>query len=432
MLLPPFVLARALAGTRVGPAAVWAWCLVSLYAVHGSGGSSWEAVLGEWGAEWDALAGPVRWHLPYNLCTLRVISFAMDLHWARRRRPSRLLSDAKRRRRHEEGCGACQEGQPGGCIDVRTEQHPAQGAADFTLLAYLAYVLYMPLYTAGPTTTFNAFLYYQRTPAQGGVYARTLRGLARQLVVHGVLLELLLAFCMPFALSKTPHIVATLSMHELISLALVYLHCMFLKFTLIWRSMRLVALVDGVDAPENMMGCCFDENSISSFWRSWHRSFNRWLIRYVYGPIGGSGPAVLVVFLYVGFWHEPLDWRMVLWALGLGGVLVGPEKMVAAYWSRSGRPYPSAGLRAAAFVPGSVLMMGLQMMAFSRAEDGASRVENILTLPSVAAVVAYLIEMYSGLYAINTLRDWELRTGRHAKWGWRVLAPPAGAKAALD
>ena len=28
--------------------------------------------------------GPVRWHIVYNLLALRLISFGMDLHWARR------------------------------------------------------------------------------------------------------------------------------------------------------------------------------------------------------------------------------------------------------------------------------------------------------------------------------------------------------------
>ena len=33
---------------------------------------------------------------------------------------------------------------------------------------------------------------------------------------------------------------------------------------------RLWALVDGVDAPENMLRCISNNTSISGFWRGWH------------------------------------------------------------------------------------------------------------------------------------------------------------------
>jgi D-alanyl-lipoteichoic acid acyltransferase DltB (MBOAT superfamily) len=51
-----------------------------------------------------------------------------------------------------------------------------------------------------------------------------------------------------------------------------------------WRFFRLWALLDGVDAPENMVRCVANNYSTLGFWRSWHRSYNLWVVRYVSHP----------------------------------------------------------------------------------------------------------------------------------------------------
>lgn len=43
------------------------------------------------------------------------------------------------------------------------------------------------------------------------------------------------------------------------------------------------------------------------FWRNWHSSFNAWLVRYLYIPLGGNRHRCLViwpVFLFVAVWHD--------------------------------------------------------------------------------------------------------------------------------
>jgi D-alanyl-lipoteichoic acid acyltransferase DltB (MBOAT superfamily) len=49
----------------------------------------------------------------------------------------------------------------------------------------------------------------------------------------------------------------------------------------IWRFFRLWAMADGIEVTENMHRCMSNNYSAQGFWRSWHRSYNRWLIRYV-------------------------------------------------------------------------------------------------------------------------------------------------------
>ena len=50
--------------------------------------------------------------------------------------------------------------------------------------------------------------------------------------------------------------------------------------------MRSYALYDGINTWENMGFCIMESNTFEYFWRNWHKSFNQWLIRYLYIPMG--------------------------------------------------------------------------------------------------------------------------------------------------
>lgn len=101
------------------------------------------------------------------------------------------------------------------------------------------------------------------------------------------------------------------------------LHHIWLKLLLPWRFFRLWALLDGIDPPENMVRCMSDNYSALAFWRGWHRSFNRWIVRYIYIPLGGSGNTgnwakaraainYLSVFTFVALWHD-ISLRLLAW-----------------------------------------------------------------------------------------------------------------------
>lgn len=53
-----------------------------------------------------------------------------------------------------------------------------------------------------------------------------------------------------------------------------------LQLLIPWRFFRLWALADGIDPPENMVRCMVNNYSALGFWRSWHRSYNLWIVRY--------------------------------------------------------------------------------------------------------------------------------------------------------
>ena len=118
----------------------------------------------------------------------------------------------------------------------------------------------------------------------------------------------------------------------------------WLKFLTIWRLARSAALLDGIfilfsfkiklgiDSPENMNRCLFNNHCFEGFWRSWHRSFNQWLIRYIFIPCGGSKTKmwnIWVVFTFVAIWHDfSLD--LVCWAWFICAAMI-PEMIVKRY-----------------------------------------------------------------------------------------------------
>jgi len=64
-----------------------------------------------------------------------------------------------------------------------------------------------------------------------------------------------------------------------------------------------------------MVRCMANNYSTLGFWRSWHRSYNLWIVRYIYIPLGGSKnpiPSTLLVFTFVALWHD-LSFKLLTW-----------------------------------------------------------------------------------------------------------------------
>ena len=89
--------------------------------------------------------------------------------------------------------------------------------------------------------------------------------------------------------------------------------------------------------------------SALGFWRSWHRSYNLWLIRYdsfliqdhrilmndasryIYIPLGGVKNVALttcLIFTFVALWHD-LSFRLLAWGW-LVSLFIAPE-LIAVY-----------------------------------------------------------------------------------------------------
>lgn len=91
---------------------------------------------------------------------------------------------------------------------------------------------------------------------------------------------------------------------------------LWLKLTSIWRFARWTARLDGLDTIENMGRCMMNHVSGLGFWRAWHCSFNQWILRYVYIPLGGKQTAkynIWIIFTFVALWHDK-NLALLLWA----------------------------------------------------------------------------------------------------------------------
>ncbi len=197
---------------------------------------------------------------------------------------------------------------------------------DYSFRNYLAYTLYAPLYLAGPVVTFNDYISQLRYKAQSITTSRTLLYGVR-FVICFLTMEIMIHFIYTVAISKSQPAWDVYSPFQLSMLGYFNLNHIWLKLLLPWRFFRFWALLDGIDPPENMVRCMSDNYSTQAFWRGWHRSFNRWILRYIYIPLGGSrGPPgtagkwgkargmlnFLAVFTFVALWHD-INLRLLAW-----------------------------------------------------------------------------------------------------------------------
>lgn len=255
-----------------------------------------------------------------------MLSFLLDARWAALQRPCPSPA-VPTTQKHQEKCSLCTSQIA--CLKLRTETH----VSDYSLLAFLAYFLYFPLYLAGPTLSYNAWRSQVSSPQQT-VSLREMLIYAFRLIAAMALLELSIHYLYFPAIAGDPRnrmIWQTFNAYELAIASYLVLKWIWLKFLVIWRFFRLWALCDGIDSPENMGRCMSNNYSLEGFWRMWHRAFNQWLVRYLFIPLGGAQYKVYniwVVFGFVAIWHD-LKLHLLVWGWGMCLFIV-PEVLAKA------------------------------------------------------------------------------------------------------
>jgi D-alanyl-lipoteichoic acid acyltransferase DltB (MBOAT superfamily) len=212
-------------------------------------------------------------------------------------------------------------------ISFNVDRAESKDSVDFSPLSYLAYCFYSPLFLAGPIMSYTSWKesLVSTRPSPFSIFQYAGRWL-----LSFILLEILLHVSYANAISayKPSMVLQQVDSFALgISLSVAVLVFMWLKFLLIWRFFRFWSLLNGIDCPENMKRCVFNNYSMVQFWKDWHSSFNIWLVRYVYIPLGGSRRNrffnVLVVFVFVALWHD-LTLRVFQWAFLVVAIMI-PE-----------------------------------------------------------------------------------------------------------
>ena len=285
------------------------------------------------GAWMDSYAGIMsRWEILFNITILRLISFNLDRYWSYDRgssSPIEVISHPPqtcrlRQLRNEVYCADTPKKKqldPANLSERDRITIPAP-ISDFTFRNYIAYSIYAPLYLTGPILTFNDYISQLRYKPASIDKSRTLLYGIRFIFVL-LAMEVILHYDYVGAISKSRPQWSSYTAAQLSLLSYFNLHIIWLKLLIPWRLFRLWALVDGIDPPENMVRCVSNNYSPVLFWRAWHRSYNRWLVRYIYVPLGGSdfrswAQAVrsvctyLLVFTFVALWHD-IKLRLLIW-----------------------------------------------------------------------------------------------------------------------
>lgn len=267
------------------------------------------------------------WNNTFNMVFLRLVAFSEDFLEATSEQADLLRKETPVK--HETTCITCSriaqklnsenklvasEIKPL-CYKARTET--PRPVAQYNLFTFFAFVFYVPLYIAGPVTCFNAFVSHAYTPQRSFPrwsdiirYSLRVVGVYFCLVVFNHLLYLQ-------SITKQPAAMMALPLIDQSGAMFLMLTFLWLKFSVIWKGFRAVALLDGVEAPEDINRCFANAVKMSEFWRDWHASFNSWTVRCMYIPMGGQKYKALVIFpifLFMAIWHDT-ELHLLLWAM---------------------------------------------------------------------------------------------------------------------
>ncbi|KAI0926450.1 hypothetical protein AcV5_008909 [Taiwanofungus camphoratus] len=302
ILTANYIIAKLCKGSKIGPTVTWVFNAAVLFMNEKNEGYRFVNVHPSLEVL-DSIQGIYpRWHISFNITMLRLVSFNMDYYWA---------------------CNKNHSLDAGTKLTEKQRVQLPHRADIYSFKNYIAYALYPPLYIAGPIMTFNDFMWqhYRPTP----IALRSTLGYMFRFVLCFLTLEFVLHFMYVVAIKDTKawagDTAAELSMVGFWNLIVVWL-----KLLVPWRFFRLWALLDGIDPPENMVRCMANNYSTLGFWRSWHRSYNLWIVRYIYIPLGGTKNVAvtsILVFSFVALWHD-LSFRLLAWGW-LASLFILPE-----------------------------------------------------------------------------------------------------------
>ncbi|KAK4141832.1 MBOAT, membrane-bound O-acyltransferase family-domain-containing protein [Dichotomopilus funicola] len=367
--------------------------------------------LGQW---MDRRGGLIRrWEILFNITVLRLVSYNLDYYWSIDRRSASPVEKKQL--------------DPANLSERDRIATPSQ-PHDFSFRNYLAYAIYAPLYLTGPIITFNDYISQQRYQPPTISTSRTIKYAIRFALVL-LAMELVLHYDYVGAISKSRPDWSSYTPAQLSLLSYFNLHIIWLKLLLPWRFFRLWSLADGVDPPENMLRCVSDNYSTLSFWRGWHRSYYRWLLRYIYIPLGGSSfrtardatrtvLTYLVVFTFVALWHD-IKLNLLIWGW-LIVVFFLPEIAATRLFPRrkwEGRPTAYRMLCCVGGVGNVLMMVSANLVGFAVGLDGLESIVRGIFRDYSGLVFLFTAcsALFVGIQVMFEIRQTELRRGINLK-----------------
>ncbi|CAN6648872.1 membrane-bound O-acyltransferase Gup1p [Trichomonascus vanleenenianus] len=342
-----------------------------------------------------------RWDVNFNFTMLRMVSFNVDYFKAR---DNGLTTTEKEKAANSSPA----------TMSERERIETFLPLEEYNFKNYLVYALYGPLYIAGPILTFNDFTRQIQAPLPS-INTRRITLYAVRFLFCLLTMEFLLHFTYVVAISKTRAWDGD-SPFQISMIALFNLNVIWLKLLIPWRLFRLWALLDGIDPPENMVRCVNNNYSALSFWRSWHRSYNRWTLRYIYIPLGGTNRPILnslIVFSFVAIWHD-IQLHLLFWGW-LVVLFILPE--VAATMAFPAKKWAARKIYRHLCAIGAVaniwMMMIANLIGFCVQLDGMKQMLDDMfnTAEGLKYVIVSTACLFVGAQAMFEFREREKRKG---------------------
>ena len=287
------------------------------------------------------------WHSVFGLNMLKIISYNMEFskNMEKDFKKNEALNSEKMN--HYKECKDCSDGIF--CLTT-LKKYIIIKDSDFSFINLIIYIFYPPFYFSGPTIMYHSFIFqinnYQKNKHNNIFHKNKILYFIRCICIF-ITLEIFNHYIYVNAIMTNKYnswifeeYRKNNSYFNYAFLAFNNLVFIFLKFSLIWKIARFWGWVDGVYSEENMNRCIYNNYSFEGFWRQWHRSYNMWLIRYMYIPLGGASKKLLntfIIFSFVALWHD-LKLNLLLWAWCIYISLI-PEIIIKNYFAKEKRQY---------------------------------------------------------------------------------------------
>lgn len=348
-----------------------------------------------------------RWDVFFNFSLLRMISFNMDYIEKRKE------IDSGKNQVDKIDASALHE------LDDKQRLVAPLPISDYNIVNYFAYLTYTPLFIAGPIITFNDYIYqsnYQQLLSVKDYKRTIIYGL--RLVFCILVMEFILHTMYVVAVSKTKAWDGD-TPFQISMIGFINLNIIWLKLLIPWRLFRFWTLLDGIDPPENMIRCMSNNFSALAFWRAWHRSFNRWVIRYLYVPLGGGSSNRIVnnllVFSFVAIWHD-IELKLLMWGW-LVVIFLLPEIAATLIFKKYENKWFYRHLCAAGAVINIWMMMIANLFGFCLGQDGTVGLlkEMFQTLHGFKFFVISSCCLFIGSQIMFERRESEIRNGIYVR-----------------
>ena len=192
----------------------------------------------------------------------------------------------------------------------------------FTIIDFFSYIFYPPLFCSGPLINYNSF-YFQLSISKESQHNLLLKMnkilYFLKLIFFIVLMEVYNHFLYPIFLFKNkdnsfePN--SEISLFYYCFICLNVLTFIWLKFAIIWKLFRFWAWCDGIFVEENINRFIYNFYSLELFFRGINRSLNRWMVRYIYIPLGGKNKKYINIWIVFGFWYLIYDFKNIDYAI---------------------------------------------------------------------------------------------------------------------